>query len=519
MSRLSRGLLHPGEMGVFALSSVFSCGSVALAIFIRTWSDTLFLQHFNVELLPLFFIWSAFAFAPVTMGYTWLSERISPLRLNTWTMLCFSGLCLFCLTPPKSFLFGTLLLLSLVSPLVNAICWGVILERIDSRQSKRLIPLISSAATVGAIGGGIFAAETIEWGGLTALMGVTTLTLIILALLPSALLLGYQKSDKEKPNKENASTFRLLSQVIKLTENRLLRVIAISTLMLAICTNLVDFLFKAEVQRALRPDEIGPFFARFHAITNAVIFTVQLFVLGRLNPQLSIKWGFPLYPISLSIIGIFCLSPLGWVAFVALRGIDTLLKFTLHTNTENVLLTPLPLLLRTQSKVILKGAIYPLGGLIAGVLIWVASFSAASLDVSVPTLTLCVTFCLCLFWTLSTRRAHLAYRAQLGTNIGLSSSEASLNPSKLAFQHFSDGLKTLQETSETFDALLLKLAEELGLAHEGEKLIEAWRSSHEQRSDLEEWLEVSAGLVGVSGVGLQLEALSRAKRDQGDLNS
>ena len=169
--------VYPHERFTFLFSALFSFGAVALAIFIRTWSDTLFLTHFSVDRLPVFFIWSAFAFAPVTMGYTWLSKRISPIRLNTATLLLFSGSCLLCIHPAENpiILFVTLLLMSLVSPLVNAICWGVVLERLSSLQSKRLIPLISSAATIGAVSAGLFAAEVIEWGGLVALMGTITL--------------------------------------------------------------------------------------------------------------------------------------------------------------------------------------------------------------------------------------------------------------------------------------------------------------------------------------------------------
>ena len=74
--------VKPDEVTLVLLASSFSFGAVALAIFFRTWSDTLFLSHFSVDQIPIFYIWSAFAFAPVTMAYTWLSKKFPLVKLN-----------------------------------------------------------------------------------------------------------------------------------------------------------------------------------------------------------------------------------------------------------------------------------------------------------------------------------------------------------------------------------------------------------------------------------------------------
>ena len=99
----------------------------------------------------------------------------------------------------------------------------------------------------------------------------------------------------------------------------------------------------------------------------------------------------------------------------------SLMKFTIHRNTENLVLTPVPLVLRTQVKVLLKGAIYPLGGLFAGLMIWIigAISSAYSLD---PILcAIAVTITLCVVWMFTTLRVHLYYWEQLASNLNLPS--------------------------------------------------------------------------------------------------
>ena len=548
--------VYPHERITFLLSALFSFGAVALAICIRTWSDTLFLTHFPVDRLPVFFIWSAFAFAPVTMGYTWLSRRISPIRLNTATLLLFAGCCLLCVHPSENpiTLFITLLLMSLVSPLVNAICWGVVLERLSSLQSKRLIPLISSAATIGAVSAGLFAAEVIEWGGMVALMGTITLMLLALSCLPSALLVNQTSIDhrsgdqgvSDPPQKslaqptleltpDRVTRLRWVSQFDPLWRHRLLLVIAIATLMMAVTTNLVDYLFKAEIQRQFSPHEIGPFLARFHAITNAFILGVQLFILSRLTERIGLKWSFPLYPISLTLVSLLCLSPLGWLSFVALRGVDSLMKFTIHSNTENLVLTPVPLVLRTQVKVLLKGAIYPLGGLIAGLLIWTigAISSAYTLDPMLCAIT--VTITLCVVWMFTTSRVHLFYWEQLASNLGLPTGTLQRAPQRAALNQLRSLMtesvqRDLQsnsaagKTNDLIDDIqvLQLVVSSFDLANYRPEVERAWYGDDKGRADLIAWVSLGASWQGLRDLGQQLEtyASSRSKssrdRDQNE---
>ena len=555
------------EWRLFSLSAAFSFGAVALAIFIRTWSDTLFLTHFSTSHLPVFFIWSAFAFAPVTIGYTWLSKQVSPTRLNTATLIVFSASSLMCLYPSEHplTLFLTLLFMSLVSPLVNAICWGVILERISSLQAKRLIPLISGAATIGAVSAGIIAAEVIEWGGLTGLMGLVTLTLIALAALPSALLSssadaavsgsgtsGSQaerytaapsdsadsQEDAREPQAHDTDIPELswAERLASLRTSRLLTLIALATLIMATTTNLVDYLFKAQAQASLTSAELGPFIARFHAVTNAFIFVIQIAFLGPLTTRLGLKWSFPLYPLSLSVVTSLCLIPFGWMTFVLLRGVDTLMKFTVHSNTENLILTPVPLVLRTQTKVILKGAIYPLGGLIAGLTIW--SVNAISdwcaLDSIIVLLGIVLT--LCVIWVSATLKSQVYYWEQLALNLNLPTERAQRAPNIEVLRALLDHLESSGEmlphtpshvrhslNREEVDLeadphndarlkahvkeTLRLIARSVALEDHLDSLSRCWRDDRD-RADLIEWFNISASWVGVRGLSRALEHYS-----------
>lgn len=502
------------EHGLFMLSASFSFGAVALAIFFRTWSDTIFLSEFSVDQIPIFYIWSAFAFAPVTMVYTWLSQLIPPVKLNTLTLLSFALLCSLCADLPNHpiLIFIILLLMSLISPLVNAICWSVILERLDSLQSKRLIPLISSAATIGAICAGWLAAELIEVGGLAALITVISITLICLATLPTAILgqQSTQKTKKDQKPKQKVSMLSGLAQLKPLMKTPLLAVTMIATLLMATSTNLVDFLFKAEIQQHIPAEQIGPFLARFHAITNLLIFLLQIFVLNKLTNRLGLKWAYSLYPSSLLAVGTLCLFPLHWVAVIFLRGVDTLMKFTVYTNTENLVLTPVAFVQRTQVKVLLKGAIYPLGGLIAGILIALITQLSSDTETKI-TVTLILTLLCSVLWVYLTRQAHQHYISQLAQNLGIPQSVKSLN------QPASSLVKDLMEQESStvslslFQEFITKISSHLAL--DKSLFVTAW-ARQQSRADLIEWFDSVARASNIQDFGSYLESLSHQSLSQ-----
>jgi MFS family permease len=491
-------------------SSAFSFGAVALAIFIRTWSDTLFLTRFDADEIAVFYMWSAVIFAPTTMSYAWLSQRFHPVRLNTATLLTFALLSASCLTPPTSGLwtFVILLTLSLVSPLVNAICWGLVLERLNSRQSKRLVPLIGGSATLGAAVSGALGAEVIEWGGQRALMWMIVGTLVALSPLPSVLMRGAR--GEANPNSEQAQKKhepeRLVDGLKALSNNSLLRVAAIATFLMAIATNLIDYLFKAKLQLDLSPDQLGPFFARFHAFTNVGILGVQVFVLSPALSRLGLRGSFGLYPLSLIALTTLCFGPVGLWAFIGLRGVDTLMKFTFYSTTENLLLTPVPFRERTQSKVFLKGAVYPMGGLVAGLLI---SALALRGPVHGGSEVLALTLLISLAWLWSTSRVHLHYVHQLANNLGLELGEQTLTRAERVKAR--EGLSALmcvpdEQEGEQEGELFELIAWSLGRPALAQPLNECWCAlEKEERMDLIELIDMLCKREGLSEVGAHLE--------------
>ncbi len=410
--RRSRWLpVKPGEGAMLASMALFAFLSVAIAIVVRTWADTAFLDRFAVGWLPLFFIVSAIFFAPATLAYAWLARRFRPVPLHTGMLLFFALLVVAAtfVGHGRAETFVTVLVLTVVSPLVNVICWNTLLERMDSRQARRLIPIVGGFATAGAIGGGALCEPVILHSGPDALLWAVVLLILAAAALPRFVAGTWRVG--EEALAEAQPSFR--EGLAALGRNDLLRVVGLATFLMAVTTNLVDFQFKAHVQAEMDAASMGIFFARFHSVTNLCVLFVQFLVVGRLVERFGIGFTYTLHPGLLLAGTLGCLFLPGLAMATAARGLDTMLKFTVQNAAQNMAVTPVPFLERTQAKVFLKGMIYPLGGFAAGLLLPLARLYGGDRGLGVPI----ATALLATAWFFAARRVRARYRKQLERNL------------------------------------------------------------------------------------------------------
>ncbi len=388
---------------------------MALAILLRTWSDAAFLSAFPVAHLPRFFIASAIVFVPATFGYAWLVRKVPPAPLNTALMVGFTAAAAGSTQWASAggrVLFGVVLLFAVVSPLVNVICWNSILDRLDSRQGKRLIPVIGGMSTIGAILAGLSAGELAGRYGadslLWACVGLLALMIPLPGLVSGGVAIGQSDSGKTKTD-----TFRQGLQV--LGRNRLLVMTAAAVFLMAVTTNVVDFVFKARLQETFDRDAMGVFLGRFHGATNLAVLLVQFLIVPRALRRMGVALAAGVHPAVVLAGAAATLAFPGLAGAVALRFGDTLLKFTFQADTHQMLLTAAPAADRRQAKVLIKGVVYPMGGLAAGVVL-------ASVD---PGSAAGLAGCFAGAWLLLTLRLHRHYTHEVGARLQIEVGEQS----------------------------------------------------------------------------------------------
>jgi len=407
--------VRSGEWPLVIAASLFAFLAVALAIFIRTWSDAAFLGKFDVAFLPVFFAFSAVVFLPTTAVYTWLSKRIAPVVLNTMLIVFFVLLSVGATQfdyENKWFVFGVVLALAIVSPLVNVICWNTIVERMDSRKARRLIPFIGGCGTLGAVGAGLLGAGLVDEHGTKSLLWAIALILVILIPFPRWVAQTWHISVRGAKPKQNVR-----DGIKALAEDPLVRVIAAATFLMAITTNMTDFHFKAFLQSDMAHDDaaIAAFLARFHGFTNLAILFIQFLVAAPTIRRFGLGFAYSLHPAAVLVGGLLCLvNPILWTA-VMLRFADTLMKFTFHSDTNEMVLTPLPFIKRGETKVLMKGVIYPIGGLVAAAFLQIMIATGETGNILIL-LCLCV---MALGWFFSTRKVRGPYLSLLSSNLAI----------------------------------------------------------------------------------------------------
>jgi len=411
-----------GEWTLVAATGSFAFLAVALAIVLRTWSDAVFLTTFDVSWVPWLFVATALVFVPATFGYAWVAPRLGAVWLNTLLLGAFGVATVACarFAQQPAGVFAAVLVVSVFSPLANVICWNTILDRLDSRQARRLLPVIGGISTLGAIGGGLLGGELSARHGNEALVWLAFAFLIWMMPLPLVLSAPLRRAPRRQRRTGIQSGFRSLAR------NRLIGIVATGTFLMALSTNVIDYQFKAHAQLALPADALGTFFARFHGAANLAVLLVQFGVAPLVMRRFGVGLAFALHPFVLMLGALATLAFPVLGAVVALRFVDSLLKFTFHKNSNDLALAPVRSTDRHQAMVFLKGVVYPLGGIAAGLVLAGSSWLGFDLLHAAGFWVML----LASLWLLVARQVRMGYMEQIGRKLAIEIDAPARPPSR-----------------------------------------------------------------------------------------
>ncbi len=277
--------LYGEEIGLF----FFSAGLLFLIrssnILFDNYAETAFLKRFGVKYLP--YVTAVVSISTFfVMGFMsgWIL-RISSCRLLTRVLL-FCGISVgvlrFVVPLDYRLIYPLLYVLKAQYEVVlGVLFWNLANDLFDTRQSKRIFPLITSGGLLGGITGSFLTPALAKLMALDNLMVVYLLTTAAAAALTATLDKSYPSSlmkrkDKKRSGHAFLGEFSKVLAVIK--ESRLTQILIVLTLVANLVIPIMNYQFNYVVdQTYTREGGMIDFFGYFKGVQNIIGLAISLF--------------------------------------------------------------------------------------------------------------------------------------------------------------------------------------------------------------------------------------------------
>jgi AAA family ATP:ADP antiporter len=259
--------------------------------------------------------------------------------------------------------------------------WTLANYVLTTREAKRLVGVVGSGATVGAIAGGFLIQQVApRLGAESALLGMGFALFACIGLVHALWKQRHlaQAVEDEGPGSATArsrpSGLRGATRLI--ARSRYLRAIAGVILLSSFVTAVAAWQFKAVAREAIPDrDQLAAFFGTFSVWAGLFSLTLQLLLTSRLLRRLGLGFALFVVPVALTLGSVGFLAFGTLAAVVVLRGADQVLRYSVDRPTVELLYLPVPRDQTFQVKSFIDTVVWRLGDGLAGLTILV--FGAA----------------------------------------------------------------------------------------------------------------------------------------------
>lgn len=381
----------------------------------ETARDTLFLSSLPAATLPWTYLTIALLALAAGLAGSPLRARVSHRTALVATLLVGAGVDLAFWWFSRGDSAGTLLALyvwtGLLATAVTAQFWLHMADVFHLAEAKRLFPWIAAGGLGGAVLGAALASVVVLFLPVRALLLGSSALFAAGALLPWRL--RARSDGVAVPAGSDAGAAGLPGGGVRvlLASPYLGRVVTLVALMAVLGTG-VDFLFKTVVAAEIPRARLGDFFARFATTVNLGALLFQVFAAPLLLQGLGVIRTVAVLP-TLLLLGAGSAAALGGlVPFLLLRGVDGMLRHSLHRAGTEILNFPVDTGLRTSFKTVVDALGHRGGQALASLAILLAvAWQAQPREIAAGLAVVAVVALLCL---VGLRREYVArFRAQL----------------------------------------------------------------------------------------------------------
>jgi ATP:ADP antiporter, AAA family len=289
--------------------------------------------------------------------------------------------------------------------------WLVASNLFDTREAKRLYPLLGMGMVLGAAFGGEFTNRT------AAVVGTENLLLasaLMVVLAYGAFRLAIWKSgasmQQARGGCHEETDFSFIGMMGDIARVRHLQIIVAMMVVMYLVDTLVEYQFQAMARTSYTGNQLTAFFGQFYGIyLNGVEFLFQLFITALVVRRFGVGGTLQVSPVAIVLSSIGTVLAPGVASASTVRLTEASTRYTLNKTGMELLYMPLPLELRNRIKAFIDICVDRLSRGIAGVLL--LFLTTTSLHMGVKGISIVVVG-LCVPWILF---SHLARREYVAT--------------------------------------------------------------------------------------------------------
>jgi CRP-like cAMP-binding protein/ATP/ADP translocase/HEAT repeat protein len=356
--------IRPEETKAFGWVSGLMFLILSSQILFANFADTAFIKRFGVQYLPNMFLIDAvvvFFAMDVIRG---LLGRYSAIALLTRVFVVFAGIevaCRFLILLNISLLYPFMFILrQQFDGVILIIFWNICNDIFDTRQSKRIFPLITAGGIIGRVIG------SFSTNFLARTMNIDNLLLISAGLLLLAAVTNHRigrlfPSPMAAPGPQAATKKGWFSPIAGIKEMRLLATGSLLFLILAairVLPNIVgpmfDFQYGVILSETFPTEEgLAQFYGTFRGVLNIITFLVLLFI-GKVHTRVGIPNALLFRPGNYFFVFSLLLLHFDILIGIYARISITVFTTTLHNPANNIIINLFPDQIRAKMRPVLQ---------------------------------------------------------------------------------------------------------------------------------------------------------------------
>jgi HEAT repeat protein/MFS family permease/predicted DNA-binding transcriptional regulator AlpA len=355
---LRRWRIHTQEKPLVKLM----IGHFALALLSMTMLQSvhwgLFLDAFGAEALPFYFFGKGLLLLIVSLIYSlWVVPHFNRRQEMLGAVGLMGTALLLTWSLDGSWLYLPLSIGSEVFISIFSVqCWALYSDCMDSRQSKRLMPLVGAGGTLGAIIGGLLTGLLVHSAGPENLLIVCAIGLTLVGWFSQRLVKDWLHSAAPSPvppvDGPQGQIKRLFHEIFS---QRLLLLFMLIILGMKLIVNLseyqMQFLLKASYNKAEITAWMGMFLASMHLLTLAIQLGLENRLLQRYGPLVGLAWA-PLVSL-MGALGFMALPRLGMIAGARIG--EQMMQRSIYKTSVNLVYLVFPSEVRRRLRITING--------------------------------------------------------------------------------------------------------------------------------------------------------------------